>query len=142
VSKDASFFPHYYPHNVYSIKIKFGSKETPLKGRLKIRHYLKYTTLLLDTHLEEKALLVPKKVPKAISRQWDYLSTSQVNFNPKTRKCCFVRGVYACVRIRGTTMTLAMRKKSLCFKWVPCEASVEVWIWKRSVVLRSPDVNR
>jgi hypothetical protein len=45
------------------------------------------------------------------------------------------------VRIRGTTMTLAMRKKSLCFKWVSFEASVEVEIWKRSVVLRSPDVN-
>jgi hypothetical protein len=33
-------------------------------------------------------------------------------------------------------------KKGLCFKWVPFEASVEVWICKRSVVLRSPDVNR
>jgi hypothetical protein len=39
-------------------------------------------------------------------------------------------------------LTLAMRKKSLCFKWVPVEASVEVEICKRSVVLRSPDVNR
>jgi hypothetical protein len=91
-------------------KFKFGSRETPLKGRLKIRHYLKYIALLFDTHLEEKALLVPKRVPKAILEQWDYLSTSQVNFNPRTRKCCPVRGVYACVRIRGTYATLAMKK--------------------------------
>jgi hypothetical protein len=83
--------------------MKFGSKETPLKSRLKIRHYLKYITLLLDTHLEEKALLVPKKVPKAIPKQWDYLSTSQVNFKPQNQE----------MLPTWHNLTLAMKKESM-----------------------------
>jgi hypothetical protein len=66
---------------------------------------------------------------------------SKLNFKSRNWETLPVHG-YACVRLRGKDLTLAMRKKSLCFKWVLFEASVEVWICKRSVVLRSPDVNR
>jgi hypothetical protein len=61
--------------------------------------------------------------------------------SPGTRKCC----PYADARMRTLTwqgFDPGNEKKGLCFKWVPFEASVEVEIWKRSVVLRSPDVNR
>jgi hypothetical protein len=80
--------------------------------------------LFSDTHLEEMALLVPEKVPKAITRQWVHFLMSKLNFKSRNQETLPCTRMYAYV----AQLDPGNEKKSLCFKWDPFEASVEVEI--------------
>jgi hypothetical protein len=103
-------FPHYYLSQCMQLKFyfKFGSKRTPLRGRLKIQPITRIYYVVTWYPSKDKGFFSPQKVPKAIPNNGFYFSTSGVFFGPQMQEALPLTHMWHTLDPGN--------EKSLCFK--------------------------